>query len=120
MKRYAKQKGVVTRACSKCGGDLGKRYKKQRYCKKCHAKNMRETRPKHSELTEEQRKKANARSYANVYLKRGVIQRKPCSVCGDEKSEMHHNDYSKPTEIIWFCRKHHLESHSANLSPTTA
>lgn len=71
---------------------------------------MREHRPMHSKLSDDQRKKANARAYANVYLKRGKIKREPCKICGTwDKLEMHHKDHSKPTEIIWLCRKHHIE-----------
>jgi hypothetical protein len=98
--------------CSKCGGPLEEnRIGKQRYCLSCHAANMRENRVRHSELTDEQRQKANARSYANVYLRRGYITRGSCEVCGDTNAEMHHDDYSKPTEIRWLCRVHHLEHH---------
>lgn len=111
MKRYEKQKGVITRACSKCGGDLGDRYKKQRYCKKCHAANMRETRPKHSLLPDEARKKANARAYANVYQRLGKIKKQPCAICGDSNSQKHHPDYNKPLEVIWLCRPCHLKTH---------
>lgn len=32
---------------------------------------------------------------------------KPCEVCGTRKSEAHHEDYSKPLEIIWLCSYHH-------------
>jgi len=106
-----KQKGIKTRACSKCGGDLSDRHKKQRYCKKCHAEWMRDNRVKYSDLTDEQRKKIKARSYANVYLKRGIIKRQYCLICGDN-AEMHHDDYSKPLEIKWLCRKHHLDLHN--------
>ena len=111
MKRYAKQLGVINRQCSKCNDDLGDRYGKQRYCKKCHAEWMRKFRPKHRELKDGARKKANARSYANVYLKRGIIKKQPCYICGSP-AQMHHEDYSKPLEIIWICRKHHLELHN--------
>ena len=81
-----------------------------RYCLDCHAAYMREHRPKHSELPDEQRKKANARALAKHYVKNGTIKRETCLICG-EKAEMHHDDYDKPLEIIWFCRKHHLEHH---------
>jgi hypothetical protein len=83
----------------------------QRYCKACHAAYMRENRPKHSELTPEQRMKANARSYAHVYRDRGKIDRKPCEKCGSEDSQMHHEDYSRPLEVTWLCRDCHLEHH---------
>lgn len=84
----------------------------QRYCKKCHAGYMRETRPKHKDLPEAQRKKANARAYANTYLKRGLIQRQPCSKCGADNAEKHHDNYDKPLEIKWLCRSCHLQHHS--------
>jgi hypothetical protein len=95
-----------------CSGDLGDRYGKQRYCKVCHAKHMRETRPIHSKLKESARVKANARAYLNTYLKRGLIVKNPC-YCGETNSQAHHSDYSKPLEVVWLCRKHHLEVHKA-------
>lgn len=72
---------------------------------------MREFRRTHK-LTPEQRFKDTARSYAYVYLKKGKIERRPCEINGClEKSQMHHDDYSKPLSVRWFCRKHHLELH---------
>ena len=41
----------------------------------------------------------------------GLIIRQPCSVCGETKSEGHHEDYSKPLDVIWLCNKHHRERH---------
>jgi hypothetical protein len=75
---------------------------------------MRLNRKKHSELSYEQRIKSNARSYLNVYIKRGKIIKQPCVICADENSEAHHEDYSKPKEVIWYCRTHHLEYHKKN------
>jgi hypothetical protein len=116
MKHLGKIKGTLTRECSKCGGDLGDRYGKQRYCKKCHAANMRATRPKHKDLPELARKKANARAYSKELLKRGKIERKPCEICGSV-AQMHHDDYSKPAQVRWLCRPHHLEWHRLNELP---
>lgn len=39
------------------------------------------------------------------------LQRKPCEVCGDEKVQAHHDDYSKPLKVKWLCKKHHYEHH---------
>lgn len=72
---------------------------------------MRSWRPKHSELSPEQRKKANARAYANTYLRRGKIKRAPCEVCGAKRAEMHHPDYDRPLDVRWLCREHHLAEH---------
>ena len=79
-------------------------------CKACRNAEARATRPKHSELTDEQRQRANCRSYANVYQRMGVLVPKPCEVCGDEKVEKHHDDYSKPLQVRWLCKQHHREA----------
>jgi hypothetical protein len=71
---------------------------------------MREWRKTHP-MTEEQRIKDAARSYAGVYKRRGVLKIQPCH-CG-APAEMHHTDYSKPLQVEWICRKHHLEHHRA-------
>lgn len=60
-------------------------------------------------MNETQRKKAHARSYLHTYVKRGLVAKLPCSVCGEIKVEAHHADYDRPLEVVWLCRKHHLE-----------
>lgn len=86
----------------------------QRYCNPCHAEYMRLNRPKHSELLPEPKKKANCRSYANTYEKRGCIVKKyACELCGGPNPEKHHEDYDKPLEVLWVCRKCHLEIHNS-------
>lgn len=83
---------------------------KQRTCVDCHAAYMRGWR-KTNPLTPEQRVKDNARSYAGVYKRRGKLVQQPCAVCGAEKTEMHHHDYSKPLEVEWLCRPCHMRTH---------
>lgn len=75
-----------------------------------HRMYMRKWRKDHP-LTPEQRYKDICRSYARVYLVRGHFGKKPCEVCGDKNSEMHHDDYDKPLKVRWLCRKHHLGFH---------
>jgi Zn finger protein HypA/HybF involved in hydrogenase expression len=101
---------AIKKECSKCDQPLDR--EGQRYCKECHAEYMRENRPKHSELTILQKLKANCRSYANAYLKRGKLIKQPCEKCGSEDSEIHHEDYTKPLDVTWLCRKDHLELHA--------
>ena len=46
------------------------------------------------------------------YIKQGILIKDTCKVCGtNENVEAHHEDYSKPLEIIWLCRNHHREHH---------
>ena len=73
---------------------------------------MRQNRKKLSELDPEAKKRANARSYLHVYVRKGKVAKKPCEVCGNENSEAHHPDYDKPLEVRWLCRDHHLELHN--------
>jgi hypothetical protein len=35
----------------------------------------------------------------------------PCVVCGNPKTDGHHEDYSKVLDVVWLCRKHHMERH---------
>lgn len=95
----------------KCGNL--KRSDQQRYCLACHAQYMRENRPKHRDLSSDQRFKANSRSYSNTYQNRGLLIKQPCVICGEIKAEKHHEDYSKPLAVDWICRPCHLEYHAA-------
>jgi hypothetical protein len=91
---------VANGLCPKCGAPSRRG---GRYCLKHHAENAKATRPRHSAQATAARVRANARSYANVYLRRGKIKRKPCQDCGNKLSEMQHLDYTKPLEIVWRC-----------------
>jgi hypothetical protein len=88
--------------CTKCETD--ERVEGQRWCKACRAAWMRANR---KPSAGESRARANARSYARMYLKRGLLLRGNCD-CGALGAEMHHEDYRKPLEVIWKCRPCHL------------
>ena len=91
--------------CSRCGDETPRRG----YCNACHAAYMRTWRVGRP-LVGLARDKDIARSYANVYLKRGKIKRQGCAVCG-EPAQMHHEDYSKPLDVMWLCKAHHQALH---------
>lgn len=55
--------------------------------------------------------KAAAREQLNKALKYGRITKQNCIVCNSPESEAHHEDYSKPLEVFWYCRKHHKQIH---------
>jgi hypothetical protein len=42
----------------------------------------------------------------------GKLIGQPCEVCGATIVEAHHDDYSKPFDVRWLCRKHHREHHA--------
>ena len=41
----------------------------------------------------------------------GRLVREPCSRCGAPKAQAHHEDYSKPLDVAWLCRKCHKQRH---------
>jgi len=55
--------------------------------------------------------KWSARAKARYAVKTGAIEKMPCSKCGEEKVEAHHDDYAKPLSVMWLCKKHHVERH---------
>jgi hypothetical protein len=55
--------------------------------------------------------KIKAREKLHQAVKSGKVIKKSCEVCQDQASYAHHEDYSKPYDVIWLCRKHHRERH---------
>ena len=56
--------------------------------------------------------KAKAHRWVADKISRGVITRQPCCRCGSENDvHAHHDEYSKPDQIMWLCRLHHRERH---------
>ena len=56
-----------------------------------------------------------ARYTTNNAVKRGLLVKQPCEVCGtDENVEAHHDDYMRPLDVRWLCRTHHGEHHRMN------
>ncbi len=41
----------------------------------------------------------------------GKVKKSNCEVCDDSRVDGHHEDYSKPLKVKWFCRKHHMRKH---------
>ena len=97
--------------CGKCG--LENDRTGQRYCRPCHNAYMRANRPAYSQLSPEQKKRDSARSHANTYQARGKLRKEPCKACGsNDHVEKHHNDYSKPLDVVWLCRPCHKGLHA--------
>lgn len=59
-------------------------------------------------------KTGGAVSYLHHHLQRGKIKKQPCEICGSSIAEAHHDDYNKPLEVRWLCKKHHAEWHRHN------
>lgn len=45
---------------------------------------------------------------------KGILKYAPCEICGTDKDiQCHHDDYMKPLDVRWLCRKHHVEYHNS-------
>jgi len=50
----------------------------------------------------------------SVAIEQGLLTQQPCEICGEQKTVAHHDDYNKPYDVRWLCKKHHFEWHSKN------
>jgi len=87
--------------------ETSKRYKKSEKGKMVAAsfsKSYRELNPK----------KIKAYIAMRSAIKNKILIKRECEVCGSENSHAHHDDYDKPIDVKWMCKKHHEEWHSEN------
>ncbi len=57
------------------------------------------------------RKQQHAGYQASYALATGKLAKQPCVICGAPESQMHHENYNKPLEVVWLCQKHHKAVH---------
>lgn len=126
--------------CKSCGltKNVGDFYKVDSKCKECRKSLVIEYRRKNEEKVREydrargKLKHRKARTQANTSLRRkdpdgylsahnavaralrsGILEKMPCLMCGCEKLvHAHHDDYSKPLEVMWLCVVHHKARHA--------
>ena len=56
--------------------------------------------------------KTKARQTVNIETRARRLKREKCNNCDITKTQAHHEDYTKPLEVLWLCAKHHKELHS--------
>jgi len=113
----------ATKKCPKCGGapgDLEKRLRVADYrCRCCLRKDHQDSYQRRKDFRPKQKRKKKVRD-PSIERTRGLLNRAalagrivrgPCQVCGDPKSQGHHEDYDKPLDVIWLCAKHHAMVH---------
>lgn len=64
---------------------------------------------RHLEFSKSEKQKA--RLIANEAQRRGLLVKQPCEKCGTQRTQKHHDDYSKPLEIRWLCWHCHASEH---------
>ena len=68
-------------------------------------------RVKRNDWKKKNKRKKQAHEMVLYHLGKGTLKRSPCSVCGSLKVDAHHCDYSKPLDVMWLCRAHHMQWH---------
>lgn len=62
-------------------------------------------------------------AYAAVQdaVRRGTLVRQPCSSCGVEPAQAHHESYERPLDVTWLCARCHnrLHRHQFKRNPVT-
>jgi len=59
--------------------------------------------------------KHEAHKAVQYAVKTGKLIKLPCEICGAMPVLAHHEDYSKPLEVKWYCALHHARDHSEYL-----
>ena len=67
----------------------------------------------HSKSWNEQNpEKRRAQKAIESSLRKGEMARQPCERCGSTvRIQAHHDDYSRPLDVMWLCQTHHKERH---------
>lgn len=60
---------------------------------------------------EKYKNKIKARQIINRAIINNKIDRKDCIICEEKRAEAHHEDYSKPFNVMWLCKLHHTKLH---------
>lgn len=56
-------------------------------------------------------RKRKARILANLAEQYGFLVPRPCEHCGSRADHKHHEDYDRPLDIVWLCRRCHIRLH---------
>lgn len=115
--KHSQMKDGHLNKCKKCSKkdaleNRKKNIEKVRAYDRCRAKS--EKRKKHITNNTARWRKKNPDKYKahcklNNALRDNKIKKGVCCVCGSHKVHGHHEDYSKPLEVIWVCAAHHRD-----------
>jgi hypothetical protein len=78
-----------------------------------HAKSQRKKPSRQERWRDRNPLAAWAHSALRSAVKRGIVVRRPCEVCGAEPADAHHADYSRPADVRFLCRRCHKAEHRA-------
>jgi len=111
--------------CERCSESIERKSSMHKYCKPCADTVKEENRGRYrsklstkiseanksKEFREQFPDKRKAQWAVTNAIRDGKLVREPCLVCKKEFAEGHHEDYSKPLEVMWLCKSCHYWWH---------
>jgi hypothetical protein len=55
--------------------------------------------------------KARAQRMVHYHVSRGNLTPQPCRSCGAARGVAHHEDYTRPLDVVWLCQPCHKARH---------
>lgn len=116
----SRRKLVMPGRCKKCGVETRERMwgsprRLRIVCPSCErarqAKYRRASSAGKRRWDAQNREKRKAHKAVEVALTKGAMLRQPCARCGNPRAQAHHDDYSRPLDVMWLCSLHHGERH---------
>jgi hypothetical protein len=109
--------------CKACGKEYHANWKEKnltpekakKYREKFAKDNPGYSTKKKAEWLKSHPERAKVRDAVKYAMKTGKLVRQPCFVCGDQQSETHHPDYSRPLDVVWLCKPHHIQLHNEHI-----
>ena len=78
-----------------------------------YLKNREKRLEKKKEYYQKYKEREIAKGKVKNALKNGLLEKGQCEICGSTKNlNAHHEDYNKPLDVNWFCKRHHMRKHS--------
>jgi ribosomal protein S27AE len=103
--------------CKECRNNFARSYREQNPEKvkqskeKYTAKNKKNINKSYKKYYLLNPKKKRAHNLVYKAIASGKLIKQQCAICGETKTEAHHEDYNKPLEVIWLCRQCHKTLH---------
>lgn len=104
------------RQYDRCRLDDEKRIKRNREnCKRLRRERPEKITKYNKRYREKYKERYKCNNALNNAIRDGNVKREPCIECGNSNSQAHHEDYSKPLNVIWLCQTHHKLRHRKSL-----
>jgi len=113
VQEYDRQRGKLPHRKDKCAEyNQAHRVEANKRNKEYHLRHPDRTDASRRRWAANNPQKRRAHFQVSNAIRDGKLFRLPCAVCGSLVTDAHHEDYSKPLDVIWLCRQHHLSIHA--------